>query len=183
MRVAGRIVLLVLAPGVLLLVALALVPRHRLGLVDLYLLVVAALALTSLLRALRRASPARSGGPRDLAWLGVRPLGRQPRPVAIRPGDLEWLERRLRIAAHSMLALQAVRSVVREVAAHRLQAHHQVDLDADPATTRRLLGADVWDLLVSEPERRDQERERGGRDRPGLEVAQLRRVIEALERT
>ena len=70
MRVAGRIVLLVLAPGVLLLVALALVPRHRLGLVDLYLLVVAALALTSLLRALRRASPARSGGPSDSPYPG-----------------------------------------------------------------------------------------------------------------
>jgi len=144
MRTAGRIVLLAAIPGVPLLVALALVPRHRFGLFDGYLLVVAALALAGLLRALRRVSP------RDQADLGHQ-AGATSQPsrlvtLATRPGDLEWLERRLRLANASAFALQAVRSAVREIAAHRLQAHHQVDLDADPghgqaADRRRRVGA------------------------------------------
>lgn len=178
MRVAGRVALLVVAPAVPLLPALALVPSHRLGLLDAYLLVVAALALLTLLGALRRAGQAPVHPPGPAAAPAARPPLGPPRPLATRrPGDLEWLEQRLRLASASVFALHAVRSVVGEVVAHRLQAHHQVDLDADPATARRLLGPEVWELLQGDPEWGR------GRDRPKLGVAQLRRVIEALERT
>jgi hypothetical protein len=178
MRAAIRIALPLVAPGVPLLLALGLLPRHRLGLVDAYLLLVAALALASLLRALRRAGHGRAAG------RGTGAAGQPPRPLATaRPGDLEWLERRLRLAPASAFALQAVRSVVREVAAHRLEAHHQVDLDADPDAAQRLLGPDVWALLQPEAASEPAGWGRGGQRQPRWDSARLRRVIEALERT
>jgi hypothetical protein len=67
-----------------------------------------------------------------------------------------------------------LRPHLRRVAEHRL-ANRGVRLDADPERARALLGPGVWDLV--RPEREGPE----DRSAPGISLAELRAMVDALE--
>jgi hypothetical protein len=68
-----------------------------------------------------------------------------------------------------------LRPIVGEIAASRLRAARGLELDADGDAARQLLGPSVWELV-----RPDRERP-ADRFGPGLGLAELRQVVEALE--
>jgi hypothetical protein len=150
--------------GAVLLAAAALVPEHRLGLADAGLQVVGALGLVAALRILVGAIPP---APRTPA---------RPPAAASRPAGLERLERRLLFAEASGLDAHRLRLALREVAADRLAGHHAIDLDADPAAARAVLGPELWAAVGPPPARPD-------RDAPRLGPGELARLLDALERT
>ena len=67
------------------------------------------------------------------------------------------------------------RPVLVRLLAARLSDHHGIDLAADPAAARRLVGEDVWHWLDS-----DREVDRRGQP-PGLDPATLERIVDRLE--
>lgn len=134
---------------------------------DAYLLFLGALALLSLVRATGRAHPRSGRSPLDRA-LRVRPV----RPE--RPRELAALERQVVLASGGAFDLHyRLRPLLREIAAHRL-ALRGLELDADGEAALR---AETWELLRGDREAPDQAW--GG---PGLGAAELRAVIEELER-
>lgn len=158
-----------LAAGVVLTAICALLlvvlPDHRAGVADAWLLGVAALGALAAAVAARRAAAV------------TRPLvlarrSRQPR----RPADLERLERELVLMSASGMHARQVQLRLRRVAAARLAVRHGVDLDADPERAAALLGPAAWALIEVEPPS-------AARDAPPLHARQLRAAIEALERT
>jgi hypothetical protein len=147
--------------GVVLLVVAALVPEHRLGLADAGLQVAGTLGLVAALRILLDAIPPT---PRIRA---------RPPAAASRPVGLERLERRLLFAETSGLDAHRLRLALREVAADRLASHHAIDLDADPAAARAILGPELWAAVGQPPARPD-------RDGPRLGPGELRRLLDLL---
>lgn len=144
---------------------LVVVPTHRAGVADAWLLALAALGLVAGALAARHAADA------------TQPLA----PVkgsteARRPADLERLERELLLARVSGMHARQVRLRLRQVAAARLAARHGIDLDADPAQASALLGPAAWALIdVPDPS--------AARDAPALDLGELRAAIEVVERT
>jgi hypothetical protein len=67
------------------------------------------------------------------------------------------------------------RPVLVRLLAARLADHHGIDLAADPAAARRLVGEDVWHRLDA-----DREVDRRGQP-PGLDQATLTRIVDRLE--
>ncbi len=130
---------------------------------EIYLFVVAALAIAALLlwiaKALPRVEHASSNRP--------------PRPKPL--GQLESIQRMLDRAETSGFHLHnGLRPIVREVAAARL-ARHGVGLDRQPDRARALLGEHAWELA-----RPDREAPAGRLDR-GCSRDQLRAIVDALE--
>jgi hypothetical protein len=153
---------MVTAAGAVLLVAL---PGHRAGVVDAWLVAVAAVGVVAGAVAAWRAADR------------TRPLVPVRRSTqARRPADLERLERELVLMSASGMHARQVKLRLRRVAAARLAARHGVDLEADPARASALLGPAAWALIqVPSPS--------AARDAPALDLAQLRAAIEAVERT
>lgn len=163
-RIVGPTVGLAVLASAVLLATAAVVPERRLGLADAALLVVGALGLVAALRVLLAAVPPAPGAA-------------APRPAAqSRPADLERLERRLLFAETSGLDAHRLRLALREVAADRLAGRHAIDLDADPAAARAVLGPALW-AAVGPPSARPD------RDAPRLGPGELARLLDALERT
>ena len=132
--------------------------------VEIYLFVVAALALTAVVlgvaTALPRAEPV--------------PL-RQP-PRLQRVGQLESVARALDLAEASAFDLHnTLRPIVREIAAARL-SRYGVSLDRQPERARALLGAQTWDLV-----RPDREDPFGRSGRGGCSRDELRAIVDSLE--
>ncbi|HEY4376718.1 MAG TPA: hypothetical protein VGM93_06150 [Acidimicrobiales bacterium] len=74
-------------------------------------------------------------------------LGRRPTPVA-RPPELEELERTVGFATEAAGDVhRRLRPVLRSLAAHQLRRRRGIDLEADPDAARRLLGAELYDLV------------------------------------
>jgi hypothetical protein len=152
----------VTAAGALLLVVL---PSHRAGVADAWLVAVAALGVVAGAVAARRAA--------DLTRPPV-PVRRSPQ--ARRPADLERLERELLLARTSGMHARQVKLRLRRVAAARLAARHGIDLDTDPARASALLGPAAWALIeVPSPS--------AAREAPALDLEALRATIEVVERT
>lgn len=146
-----------------LLAAVRLAPGGAGRTIEIYLFVVAALAVAALLlwiaAALPRAEPASSARP--------------PRPKPL--GQLESIQRMLERAETSAFDLhRGLRPIVREIAAARL-GRHGVGLDRQPARARALLGEHAWELA-----RPDREAPSGRLDR-GCSQDELRAIVEALE--
>jgi len=81
----------------------------------------------------------------------VRFPGRHPLR-AERPAGLEEVERAVDFAVWNPVDLnRRLRPLLREVAAHRLQARRGIDIERDPKTARRLLGEVAWDLAGPPP--------------------------------
>jgi hypothetical protein len=83
------------------------------------------------------------------------PLPFPPEPVTpgvdTRVGALESLVRRS--AEDPAIFERRLQPLLADVVAHRLRREHGVDLDADPADARRLLGDEAWTLLTEVPRR------------------------------
>jgi len=153
-----------------LVVALGLRPLPTERILAAYVLVLAALTLAALVRAVAARQPSRSPSELEHALRHVR-----ERPV--RPPELVRTEREitLGIASAGHLYLRLI-PLLREAAAARLAARRNVDLETRPEEARRLLGDDTWELI--RPDRPEPE----DRLAPGIPLARLRGVVDALER-
>jgi hypothetical protein len=165
-RILWPAVGLAAATGTVLPAVAALLPERRLGVADAGLLIAAGLGLVAAVRAVLAAVP-------------PAPRRRAQRPAAgpSHPAELERLERQVLFTETSGLDAQRLRLALREVAAHRLATRHAVDLDADPAAARELLGPELWAAVGRAPDRQ------ADRDGPRLDPAELGRLLDLLERT
>jgi hypothetical protein len=153
----GLIVVRVVEPG-----------RQALEL-DVFVLVVGALAVLTAVLATRQAFPLGEGS------AILEALEHEPRPV-VRPPELERTQRLLTIAATTAFDLHfRLRPVLREVAGQRLADRHGLHLDSGNARVEEALGDELWELV--RPDREPPEE----RSAPGLEPAAIRRAIERLE--
>ena len=133
--------------------------------VEIYLFVVAALALAAILlgvaNALPRAEPALAAAAAAVATASA----------SSNPSHARWTSpRRPSFDLHHRL-----RPIVREIAAARL-ARHGVSLDRQPVRARALLGAQAWELV-----RPDREAPVGRSGRGGCSREELRAIVDALE--
>jgi hypothetical protein len=157
-----------LATLVFFLVRVAVPGRHTLEL-DVYLLVLGALALLELVLATRAAYPRERGS--ALAEALVR---EPPRPL--RPPELERLEREVTLATSTAFDFHyRLRPTLREVALQRLADHRGLALDGGGQEVEEALGEELWELVRPD---REPPVDRYG---PGLPAAGVRRVVERLE--
>ena len=141
--------------------------RHELEL-DVYVLVLGAMALLTMISWLRQIAPPERGSRLAAA------LEPQPSELPKIP-ELDRLERELYMSAAREFDLHyRLRPIVREIALARL-ARRGLSLDLGSAAVRELVG-DLWKLV-----RPDREPPRD-RQTPGPGLAQLRRTVESLER-
>lgn len=165
-RVAWLLVAAVAAATAAGALGLVVLPGHRAGVLDAWLLAVAAVGVLAGVRAAGRAAD------RTRPLTAPGPPGHERRPA-----DLERLERELLLAGGSGMYERRIRLRLREVAAARLAARHGIDLDADPAGAAALLGPAAWALIDLDPA------VPAARDAPALDLAELRAAIEAVEGT
>jgi len=135
-----------------------------------YLLVLAAIALAALMRHARTGSEWEEASRFDEAL-----RGRVAAPA--RPPELARMEREITLGSSSAAHLDMrLLPILREAAAARLAAHHNVELARRPEAARRLLGEDAWELLRPDrPESDDM-------SASGLPLRRIREVVETLER-
>ena len=134
-----------------------------------YVLVLAALTLASLVRTVAARQESRG------ASTFARALERR-RPAVVRPPELVLVERDIVLgSANAGHFHSRLRPLLRDAAATRLAAHHNVDLDRQPDTARRLLGDDAWAIVRPDLEKPED------LYAPGLPLARLRRVVGTLE--
>ncbi len=166
----SRIATTVAGTTVLLVVMLGLRPVSIQQILSAYVLVLAAIALAALTRIARSASdlPPPSDFETALRTRAVDPM---------RPPELVRTEREITLGTSSAGHLhQRLLPILREAAAARLSANHNVDLERRPDAARTLLGEDTWELLRPDrPEPHD-------RDDPGIPMRRLRGVISTLEK-
>ena len=136
---------------------------------DVYLLAMGGVLLLALVRATRVQAPsaATSGFEQALATMRRRPAESGPLALA----------RELDLATMTAFHLHVrVRPLLREIAAHRLRARYGVDLDAEPARARELVGARAWEVV------RPHRSPPADRLAPGPSVSYLREIVTELER-
>jgi hypothetical protein len=156
------------ATAILLALVIA-IPSRRTLFVGIYVLVLGAVAVRTLVASFRTLEPE--------AWLRSR-FEREPeRPE--RPPSIAELERIHRLVvlggANEFDLHYRLRPLLRQLTSARLYGRHGVDLDRDPEGARQLLGDELWELVSAE-------REVGRRTAPGLPVAELAGHVERLER-
>jgi hypothetical protein len=133
-----------------------------------YVLALAAIALAALVRAAHAAAEYTPSAFEH----ALEPHVETP----TRPPELMRTERELTLGVASAGHLHArLLPILREAAAARLAAHHNVDLERRPDAARRLLGDDAWELL--RPDRSAPE----DLYAPGLPLRRIRRIVEKLE--
>lgn len=109
-------------------------------LLDVYLLAIGGILLLALVRTTRAQAPRDRPSDFDRALAAMR--HRPPdtgQPVLVRDLDLAILS-----AFHLHVRL---RPLLREIAAHRLRANYGIDLDAEPARARELVGPAAWEVV------------------------------------
>ena len=144
-------------------------PGMRSVVAAVYLLVVGALALLALTRA-TRAAHASEPSPFEHA------LERDERRRERVP-ELARLEREVLLGTSTAFDFHyRLRPVLREIAARRLASARGIDLDGEPARAREALGDETWQLVRPDLE---PPVDRLG---PGLPLAEVRRVVDALAR-
>jgi len=165
-----RAVVVAIIATLTLVATVQLAPTQRPLAVAIYLLVMGGVAVQLLLGWLRLAYPPPPASAFDTA-LAARAA--PPRP----PAELDRLARLLALSSASALhAHTRLRSELRPVAADRLRWSLAVDLDADRAAARAVLGEVGWALLA-----RDQ-RDLPDREASGPSPAALAELIANLER-
>jgi hypothetical protein len=169
-RIVLRAAQVLVFPTLVLLAALALAPGRKELAGHLYILFLCSAALVVLLTGLRRAYPPveRSLVEAVLDW---RPEADERLP------QLARIEREVTLATSNAFDVHfRLRPALRETARGLLGARRGVDLDTQPERARELLGEETWELV-----RPDREPPRN-RMAPGVDVAAIRRSVEALER-
>ena len=135
-----------------------------------YVLVLAAIALAALTRVARGASERYEVSPFERALSsGVQ--------APVRPPELVRTEREVTLGIANAGHLHTrLLPILREAAAARLAAHHNIELERQPDAARALLGAEAWELLRPDlPPAED-------RNAPGLPLRRLRGLVDTLER-
>ena len=101
---------------------------------------------------------------------------RARRPKPLRPPQLEEIERLVSFGTTTAFdADWRLLPLLRDLARGRLRDHHRVELDAEPAAARRLLGEDAWEFL------RPGYEPRPDRLGPGITREELDGVIAAVD--
>ncbi|MBA3717860.1 MAG: hypothetical protein H0W87_06510 [Actinobacteria bacterium] len=91
--------------------------------------------------------------------------------------ELARIEREVVLATGSGFDRQMrVGPLLRDIARHRLWTRRGVELDEEPERARELLGEEVWSLL------RAGRPEPNARYAPGADLAELRRIVERIEK-
>jgi hypothetical protein len=166
----SRIATTVAGTTVLLVVMLGIRPASIQQILSAYVLVLAGIGLAALTRIARGASdfPPPSDFEAVLRARTVDPM---------RPPELVRTEREITLGTASAGHLhQRLLPILREAAAARLSAGHNVDLERRPDAARALLGEDAWELLRPDrPEPHD-------RNDPGIPMRRLRDVVSTLEK-
>lgn len=144
-------------------------PGRRALEVDVYVLVLGALAVLAAVLATRRAFPLDRGSALAAA------LEREPR-TSLRPHELERLEREVTLGTSTAFDLHyRLRRTLREIAEQRLADRHGLRLDPGGRPVEAVLGEELWGLV--RPDRKPPN-ERYAR---GLAPKAVRRVVERLE--
>jgi hypothetical protein len=163
-----RIGAAVLTASAILVALVVLVPSKQSLFVGIYELVLAAIAVGSLVGSFRRFEPE--------AWMRspferVPEKPEEPQPIA----ELDRIDRLLVLGAANEFDLHyRLRPLLRQIAAERLYGLHGVDLDRDPDRARTLLGDELWEVV--RPDRKV-----GRRLGPGLPAAELAGDVARLE--
>jgi len=167
----GRLVRIgaaVFVASAILLVLVILVPSRRSLFVGIYELVLAAIAVGSLVGSFRTFEPE--------AWI-LSPFERapekpeEPQPIA----ELDRIDRLVVLGAANEFDLHyRLRPLLRQIAAERLYGRRGVDLDRDPERAKPLLGDELWEVV--RPDRKV-----GRRAGPGLPAAELAGHVARLE--
>jgi hypothetical protein len=144
-------------------------PGLRTVLLDVYLLALGGVLLLALVRVTRVKAPPDEGSDFDRALAAMR----RPRAESDEVGFEHELEFSVLSAFHLHRRL---RPLLREVAAHRLLTRYGIDLDAEPARARELVGPSAWELVRPD---RDLPADRRA---PGPPLSHLRQVVAELER-
>jgi hypothetical protein len=151
-----------------LLVLVVLVPARRTLLVEIYELLLGAIAVGTLVSSFRTFEPE--------AWLRS-PFERTPeRPDAPPPiAELDRIDRLVVLGIATKFDLHyRLGRLLRELAADVLHDRHGIDLDREPDRARPLLGDGLWKVVWPERE--------PGRRTPGIDVAELAAHVDRLER-
>jgi hypothetical protein len=166
---AGRIAITVFLATAIVLALAVVVPGKRTLFVGIYVLVVAAIVVASIVGSFRRFEPE--------AW-ARSPFEREPeRPERPPPiAELERIDRLVVLGGANEFDLHyRLRPLLRQLVTERLYASYGVDLDSAPDRARVLLGEKLWGLVRPE-------REVGSRTGPGLPADELAAHVERLER-
>jgi hypothetical protein len=148
---------------------LELSPQRRPLLLSIYLLILGAVALRLLVRLVALAHPPGPPSALDAA------LRRRPGRLAL-PAELESIARMLALSSASGVYVNnRLRPEVRAIAREVLISRQGIDLDAEPAVARGVLGPTVWELV--RPERPAPE----GHESPGLAPPVLAAIVAELE--
>jgi hypothetical protein len=155
---------------VLLVVMLGIRPISIQQILAAYVLVLAAVALAALTRIARSASETPARSELDAAL--------RPRLVGpVRPMELVRTEREIMLGTSNAGNLhKRLLPMLREAAAARLVAGHNVDLARRPDAARQLLGDETWQLLRPDRPAPDEH------EAPGISMRQLRGVVDTLEK-
>jgi hypothetical protein len=107
---------------------------------DVYLLCIGAVVLLALVRVTRASTVT----PRTSAFAAALAAMRRSSPDS---GELT-LVRELELSTYNALHFHArLRPLLRDIAAHRLRARYGVELDAEAARARELVGREAWDVV------------------------------------
>ncbi len=135
-----------------------------------WILLLAAIALSVLVRRLRRGD-----GPQHARRFEAALRGRPPAAVVESP-ELVRTERELALGVASAAhAHRRLLPLLRAAAAARLSSRHGIELDRRPDAARALLGDDVWDLV--RPDRPEPQDRHG----PGVPRKRVAAAVERLE--
>lgn len=164
-----RVVTGVVVASVGLIVMLGVRPISTGKILAAYVLLLAAIALAALTRSAREASEWDEAPMFDTAL-------RRPAGAPTRPPQLMRLEREITLGSANAANFETrLLPILREAAAVRLAARHNVGLERHPAAAHRLLGDEAWELLRPDRPASD------GRAARGVPLRRLRRLIETLE--
>jgi hypothetical protein len=146
------------------------VPRFRGRAVQVFMIVVGAVLIRLLVRAVVEATarPGPFAFDRALAPLPMYPLAT--------PSEPERIRFEVGAATHRSMELHhQFRRRMRRLAQGRLAVDHGVDMDGDPEAARRLLGDEAWGLLRPDLE------PPSDRFGPGMPVEGVTRIVDAVE--
>lgn len=135
---------------------------------DVYLLSLGAVLLLALVRTTRAQVPVRRSSAFDAALVAMR---RAP----AESGELV-LVREVELSTYNAFHFHSrLRPLLRDVAAHRLRSRYGVELDAEPARARELVGSEAWAAV--RPDREPP----ADRMAAGPTLAELSVVVDELE--
>ena len=169
-RAAARFAVGGAVAALTLVLALSALPARQGLIVQVWLIACGGLILLQLVRATR--APALGNEPSEFE----RALRTAPAPPE-RPPELARIEREVSLGVAGQFFLhRRLRPTLREIAAQRLRDHRGLELDRGDDDVVAAIGVEGWELL------RPDRTEHWDPDAAGISLAELDRVVSALER-